>query len=266
MKTGVMMKPPIRSHRQKQGVCIMQPTCLRNSAIAVVVSLGLTGPVWAADTASTADADKHLQHTATQMTMTDPQHPMTASEHAKHMQMMKQHGYQRSVQKYTAPAVTLVDQNNQIVDLQAILADPKPLMLDFIYTSCTTICPVLSASFAQVQKVMGPDIDKLRMISITIDPDHDVPAVLHKYAKRFHAGKEWQFLTGNHNDIISVLKSFDAYRGDKSNHIPLSLIRVKPGGEWIRVEGFASAHELVDEYHTLSSMCGASKPAVQAGL
>jgi len=122
------------------------------------------------------------------------------------------------------------------------------VMLNFIFTTCTTICPVLSASFTQTQKTLGPDASNVRMISISIDPEHDTPAKLREYAQRFQARAGWTFLTGDRDDIVAVLKAFDAYRRDKMNHIPLTLMRAAQQAGWIRMEGFASAGDLVREY------------------
>jgi len=169
-------------------------------------------------------------------------------EHAHHAQMMSRTGYERTQHSYVVPDVALTDQNGRRVELRTALADPKPVILNFIFTTCTTICPVLSASLAQMQRSLGPEANGVRMISISIDPDHDVPAKLRDYAQRFHAGEGWQFLTGARADILAAQRAFDAYRGDKTNHIPLTFMHFEPEGPWIRLDGFASAEELVGEY------------------
>jgi protein SCO1 len=169
-------------------------------------------------------------------------------DHAHHAQMMNQKGYTRTEHQYEVPDVVLTDQGGSRVALRELLADPKPIMLNFIFTTCTTICPVLSASFAQTQKELGPDAQDVRMISISIDPENDTPARLREYAQRFHAGAGWEFLTGSLDDTVTVLKAFDAYRGNKMNHVPLTFLRVKAEGPWVRMEGFASAGDLVQEY------------------
>ena len=86
------------------------------------------------------------------------------------------------------------------------------------------------------------------MISITIDPEQDTPERLKEYAGRFKAGSGWQFLTGSIDDIITTQKAFDAYKGDKMNHVTLSFIRSAADGPWVRLEGFTSAAEVVSEY------------------
>jgi protein SCO1/2 len=170
--------------------------------------------------------------------------------HAHHKHMMQQKGFVRSEHNYAIPDVLLKDQNGKSVSLPEILTDSdRPVMLNFIFTTCTTICPVLSASFSQFQEALGDEADEVRMVSISIDPEYDTPEKLRDYAKRFHAGDNWVFYTGNLPDIVAVQKAFDVYRGDKMNHPPVSFMRARPDAPWIRIEGFASIEDLMHEYH-----------------
>ncbi|MCW8923558.1 MAG: SCO family protein [Gammaproteobacteria bacterium] len=170
------------------------------------------------------------------------------NHHAHHQQMMAKPGYQSSLQSYAIPELSLIDIHNNKVSLSKALGEGGPIILNFIFTTCTTICPVLSATFSQVQGKLGDKEKNVRMISITIDPEQDTPERLKEYASKFKAGANWQFLTGSPSDIITTQKAFDAYRGDKMNHIPLTLLRTKTDGQWLRLEGFASAAEIVAEY------------------
>jgi protein SCO1/2 len=89
------------------------------------------------------------------------------------------------------------------------------------------------------------------MISISIDPTFDTPEKLRDYAARFDAGPQWQFLTGELEDVVAVEKAFNAFRGAKMNHEPLTLIRVKEDDAWLRIDGIASANEILTEYRNL---------------
>jgi protein SCO1/2 len=168
--------------------------------------------------------------------------------HAHHKHMMKQTGYKRSIHSYEIPQLDLSDMDNNKVSLPEALGGEGPVMLNFIFTTCTTICPVLSATFSQVQRELGTEAKNVRMVSVTIDPEQDTPEQLKKYATRFKAKSDWLFLTGELTDIIATQKAFDAYRGDKMNHEPLTFLRQNPNGQWIRLEGFASASEVIAEY------------------
>jgi protein SCO1 len=175
----------------------------------------------------------------------------TAPQHTghEHHHMPETPGYQRSQATYPVPDVTLLDQHGQRVSLPALLdSGDKPIMLNFIFTSCTAICPMMTAIFAQVQTQLGGDAERVRMVSVSIDPEHDKPAELAAYAARFGAGPQWVFLTGSLDDSIAVQRAFDAYRGDKMNHTPLTLFRAAPAAPWVRYDGFADAADLTREY------------------
>ena len=138
---------------------------------------------------------------------------------------------------YTVPDVKLVDADGAAVPLRSQLANQdKPVILNFIFTSCGAICPVMSATFAQVQAALGPERDAVRMVSISIDPEQDTPAALKTYAGKFGARPQWQMLTGSLDDSIAVQRAFDVYRGDKMGHQPGDLParqgRASPGCGW----------------------------------
>ena len=168
--------------------------------------------------------------------------------HAHHKNMLNKKSYESSTEIYTIPNLSLLDSSNKSVSLTETLDTKDPVILNFIFTTCTTICPVLSATFTQVQDKLGKEAENLRMISITIDPEQDTPERLKTYSKRYMAGPDWQFLTGSVENIVATQKAFDAYRGNKMNHIPLTFIRSSNSEKWVRIEGFASATEIVKEY------------------
>jgi protein SCO1/2 len=80
---------------------------------------------------------------------------------------------------------------------------------DFIYTECTETCPTQSLRLAQLQDAF-PDNAPLRLVSITVDPEHDTPAVLRRYAERYRAADRWWFLTGDKNTIYCLAR--DGFR------------------------------------------------------
>jgi protein SCO1 len=161
-------------------------------------------------------------------------------------------GYTRSVASYKTPDVKLVDANEKEVSLHDSLEGSEPVMLNFIFTTCSTICPVMSATFSQVQAKLGSK-RKIRIISISIDPEHDTPSKLKEYAKRFEAGPQWSMLTGSIENSIAVQRAFEIYRGDKMNHEPVTFMRKGPQQPWVRINGFISADDLLREYDKIAS-------------
>lgn len=174
-------------------------------------------------------------------------------QHEGHAPKPAEPRYTRTFAVYAPPDVTLTDANGAKVKLSSVIEREGPVMLQFIFTTCPTVCPVMSATFAAVQNRLGPDAEKVTLISISIDPEHDTPERLREYALRFKAGPRWLFLTGDAQDIISVRKAFDAYAGDnKMRHQPLTFIRLSPGRPWLRLDGLTSAAQLVGEYERLT--------------
>jgi protein SCO1/2 len=161
--------------------------------------------------------------------------------------LAEEKGYQRSVEKYVVPDVVLVNQNGAKVRLKDLLQTDTPVVLDFIFGTCTTICPILSAGYVNFQHKLGPDSLSVRLISISIDPEHDTPKVLKEYLKRYRAKPGWDFLTGSREDIDKVMTAFGAYIQNKMSHYPLTLIRSPKDGSWIRLFGLMSTAEFMNE-------------------
>ena len=178
--------------------------------------------------------------------------PNDHEHHHHHAMPDEQDGYVRSMATYTVPDVKLLDPNRAKVSLRRQL-DDKPVIMNFIFTSCGAICPVMSTTFSEVQKALGPERNAVRMVSISIDPEHDTPEALKIYAKRYGAGPQWQMLTGSLANSIAVQRAFNVYRGDKMGHTPATFLRAKAGQPWVRLDGFASADDILREYRKLTA-------------
>ncbi len=159
--------------------------------------------------------------------------------------------YKRTLETYVVPDVTLLNQDGQEVQLQSYFDTDKPILLDFIYCTCTTICPVLSVSFSYFQKKLGQDLDKVRLVSISIDPDNDTPELMKEHLQKYGAQPGWDAFTGKRDNIVQVLKAFDTYVANKMNHYPLTLLRGPGQKEWVRIYGMLSASDLIAEYEKL---------------
>jgi protein SCO1/2 len=157
--------------------------------------------------------------------------------------------YKRTVHDYTMPDVTLINQDGKKVQFKSFVKQGKVVILDFIFGTCTTICPVLSASFVNFQNKLGPDVDNVQLISISIDPEHDTAKVLKEYLKKFRAKPGWDFLTGKKGYVESVMNAFNAYTADKMAHYPLTFVYSPVQDRWFRIDGLVATSELMDEYH-----------------
>ncbi|HET6437408.1 MAG TPA: SCO family protein [Anaeromyxobacter sp.] len=160
----------------------------------------------------------------------------------------------RSMREYAVPDVRLVRDDGKVVSLAQEMDDGRPIFLNFIFTTCTDICPLMSSVFEQFQQRLGEEAGKVHLMSISIDPEQDTPARLSEYARKFHAGREWQHYTGTREASIAAQRAFDVYRGGKMRHTAVTLVRVAPGKPWLRIEGFVKPDDLVHDYrHMLAA-------------
>lgn len=171
-----------------------------------------------------------------------------ADPHAHHHMMRE---LKTSTADYSVPAVTLIRDDGRAVSLKDELDDGRPVVLTFIYTACTSICPVISQTFSQLQSELGQAGEQVHLVSISIDPENDTPSRLRAYAARFDAGPQWQHYTGTVAASVAAQKAFNVYHEDKMNHSPVVLLRAAPGKPWLRIDGFATADDLLHSYQGL---------------
>lgn len=160
--------------------------------------------------------------------------------------------YTSVTRDYAVPEVTLINAEGKSVQLANLLAQPRPVLLQFVFTSCSTICPLLSITFSEAQADLNKFNPDYQMLSISIDPEYDTTERLAAYAQRFHAGHNWNFLSGRRQDIVKVLHAFNAlYQGDnKMYHQPLYFLRAAPDKPWHRLEGFVNVADLLKDYRS----------------
>jgi protein SCO1/2 len=156
--------------------------------------------------------------------------------------------YTCTVERYAIPDVTLINQDGKRVQLRELVNCGKPVVVDFIYGTCTTICPVLSAGFTNFQRKSVAASAKVQLISISIDPEHDSPAVMKKYLKNYRAQPGWDFLTGSRKDIDSVMRAFNAYIPNKMSHYPIMFIKAPGESTWVRIYGLIGTSDFMKEY------------------
>ncbi len=174
-------------------------------------------------------------------------------DHSAHRAMMDK-SQKRSVETYTLPPVRLVNQDGVEMALSGFLDSNKFLVVDFIFTTCTTICPVLSAGLVSFHKRLGEEAKNVKLISISIDPEHDKPDVLNAYSWKYNMKPEHILLTGSRQDINVVMNAFDAVMPNKMTHYPLTFFRAPESQEWVRVFGMMSAPDLMKEYENLKKI------------
>ena len=98
------------------------------------------------------------------------------------------------------PEFQLLDQSGHKFERTAL--DGHVWVADFVYTTCQGPCPRMSSHMRTLQKATGPQV---KLVSFTVDPDNDTPAVLAAYAGRFSAdSNRWTFLTGDKETLNTL--------------------------------------------------------------
>jgi protein SCO1/2 len=138
------------------------------------------------------------------------------------------------------PNVKVVDQNGKALDFYTDLVKGHNVAINFIFTTCTTVCPVLSATFRRVQVELESSQSDTKLISISVDPTVDTPERLRDFAEKFKAGPGWTFVTGDKTEIDSLLQRLGAGVGNKNDHTSMILIGNDPADVWTRTYGLSS--------------------------
>tara|TARA_B100000315_G_scaffold259650_1_gene316501 strand:+ start:265 stop:906 length:642 start_codon:yes stop_codon:yes gene_type:complete len=143
------------------------------------------------------------------------------------------------------PDVTLVTQDGQSVRFRDLLENQLSI-INFIYTSCTNVCPLTTANFIQLKHLAG-DLD-FQMISISIDPKRDTPARLQKFMQNQGAlSPRWTFLTGSSRTIMPLLGGFGFYDVAVDDHSPGVVIWDGRSRQWTRLVSLPPPHILFEE-------------------
>ena len=142
------------------------------------------------------------------------------------------------------PDEELVDQDGHPVRIRELFAD-HVVAVNFVFTTCTTICSPMSAIFGRLQGALGPAMEqKIRLVSISLDPATDTPEKLREYADRFDRRAGWTFLTGPPDRVARVLRGLGGQAFVREGHRPLTLIGSASDRRWQRVHGIAPPDRL----------------------
>lgn len=175
----------------------------------------------------------------------------SADEHAGHTMAAKSASSENAQVKFAD--VALVDQDGKAVRLEKDLVTNKIVVMSFIYTSCTTVCPVVSSIMGKVQKQLGARVgSEVQLVSISIDPQRDDPKRLNDYARTFQNGPGWSWLTGSTQSVNETLKGLGSFSGDFKSHAPLILVGDGNSSHWTRYYGFTDPSVLIREVEKLS--------------
>lgn len=173
------------------------------------------------------------------------------------MEVMEHHAHHPAPQQSTARekgeivqvhllSEELQTQDGETVNLSEDLGEERILVMNFIYTTCTTVCPVSSAVFQQLQGQLQDRQERdVTLVSVTVDPVRDTIQRIKSYASRFEAGKDWLWLTGEKRRVDRVLEGLGAYTPEFRDHPAMVLVGDPSTNSWVRFFGFPSPERLL---------------------
>jgi cytochrome oxidase Cu insertion factor (SCO1/SenC/PrrC family) len=143
------------------------------------------------------------------------------------------------------PDAELINQEGKKVKFRQLIKG-KVVALNFIFTTCKTICPPMGANFAGLKKLMDSRVQssELVMLTISIDPDTDTPDRLKAWSEKFDAGPGWTLLTGKRQEVFDLLKSLEVYSAVKEEHAPIVLLGKEGTDKWVRANGLSDPAQL----------------------
>ena len=142
--------------------------------------------------------------------------------------------------------VELVNQNGETVRLYTDLLKGKVVVINTIFTTCTGICPVMSRTYARLQDHLGDRAGRdVHLISISVDPENDTPALLKEFAENFSSGPGWTLLTGSTENVEFALQKLGLRVENKEGHKALVLVGNEPTGLWKKAFGLSPAQDII---------------------
>jgi len=147
----------------------------------------------------------------------------------------------RTDEKYQREYFTdlpLLTQDGKEVHFYTDMLKGKVVLISFIYTNCTDICPILMPNLVRIQELLGDRSGRdVSLISISVDPEDDTPEVLKAYGEKYGAKPGWTFLTGKKENVDWVIYKLGQYAEDFEDHSMLFLLGDVKNARWAKMRG-----------------------------
>jgi protein SCO1/2 len=168
-------------------------------------------------------------------------------------------------QKYFTD-VELIDQDGRKVRFYSDVLKGKTVVVNAFFTTCTSVCPPMNRNMEKIQEALGDRVGKdVLLVSVSVDPETDTPARLKEYARKFHAGPGWLFLTGKKENVDWALYKVGQYVEDKQDHTTVIIIGNEATGLWKKAFGLAKTAELLQTVRSVADDKGESNPGNAGG-
>lgn len=178
-----------------------------------------------------------------------------------HSHMSKNPAEASPAEKYFTD-VELIDQNGKKVRFYTDVLKGKTVVVNAFFTSCTSVCPPMNRNMQKIQEAFGDRVGRdVFLVSITVDPAVDTPEKMKNYAKNFHAGPGWMFLTGKKENLDWALYKLGQYVESKDDHTTVLIVGNEKTGLWKKAFAMANVAELVQVVESVANDKGGDKGA-----
>lgn len=144
--------------------------------------------------------------------------------------------------------VELIDQDGKKMRLYSDLMKGRVVVINSFYAACTASCPAMNQRLEKIQSALGKRLgNDVFLISISVDPVADTPAILKEYAKKWNARPGRFFLTGEKANVDLVLGKLGQSPGKREDHSTVWAIGNDRTGLWKRVMGLSNVDDLIRE-------------------
>lgn len=136
--------------------------------------------------------------------------------------------------------VAVRNQDGRELRFNRDLVKGRLVAINFVFTGCSSVCPLMGASFASLQQQLGSSAAQVALISVSLDPLNDTPARLLEWRNKFSTKPGWTLVTGRYQDIDALLSSLGAAAPEPASHAPFILIiDGRSDAPWQRMDGLA---------------------------
>lgn len=153
--------------------------------------------------------------------------------------------------KRSIPDAEVFDQDGKRIRFYSDLIKDKVVVVSFVFTTCTFICPMQGESFSKLQAVLGERLgSEIHLVSVSTDPESDTPERLKIWGSQFRARPGWTLVTGKKSEIDKVAVALTGAPAVKGEHSPVVFVGSDKTGRWIRAYGLGEPGKfasLIDE-------------------
>jgi protein SCO1/2 len=156
------------------------------------------------------------------------------------------------------PDVDCLDQNGKRLRFHSDLVKGKVVVISFIFTRCTAMCPIIGEGVARLQTALGDRAGRdVQLISVSTDPVTDTPEKLKAWGARLKAKDGWTMVTGEKAEMDRLLKVLTGGVSGNKTHEPLLLIGNEATNVWKESYAYESPARIIQQIDRVSGAAAA---------